>query len=105
MFAILNEQHKVVPTFDILYWEQWFEEIENRRVAETHVGDVKISTVFLGIDHGFHRKHLWFETMVFGGDYDGYQRRYETWNEAASGHKKVVHLVRATTRRQAKKIP
>jgi hypothetical protein len=35
-----------------------------------------------------------FETMIFGGPDDGYQRRYATWKEAEAGHKEALALVR-----------
>ncbi len=56
---------------DLFTWARWFEIDDNRRVAETFVGDVRISTVCLGLDHGFGGQPEWFETMVFGGSLDG----------------------------------
>jgi hypothetical protein len=52
-----------------------------------------VSTVFLGIDHNFgNGPPLLFETMVFGGEYDGYCKRYSTWEEAEGGHKTACAL-------------
>lgn len=34
--------------------------------------------------------------MVFGGPKDQYQRRYETWEEAEEGHKKIVNELRGS---------
>lgn len=67
---------------------------ENRRVAYTEVGDLRVSTVFLAIDH----QHgggspLLFETMIFGNDHRGeleYQDRCSTWEEAEAQHKEAV---------------
>jgi len=71
---------------DILEWARQFE-TSNRIVEETQIGDVKVSTVFLGIDHAFiGGEPLLFETMIFGGEEDGYQNRYSTWDEAVKGH-------------------
>ncbi len=36
---------------------------------------------------------LWFETMIFGGEHDCYEDRYETWEEAEVGHRKAMDLV------------
>ena len=48
----------------------------------------KISTVWLGLNHQFgNGPPLIFETMVFGGKYDGEQERYSTLEEAQNGHK------------------
>lgn len=78
----------------LLEWGRWFDDINNRRVAETFVGDVHISTVFLGIDHRFgDGPPLWFETMIFGGEHDEFQDRYSTLDEARSGHNRAVAMV------------
>lgn len=86
---------ELVPA-DLITWARWFEDGNNRRVAETFVGDVRISTVVLGADHsfGFAVKPLWFETMIFGGDHDQYQDRYETLEEAMQGHEKAVAVAK-----------
>lgn len=90
--AIL-EGKKVVPVADTLEWARWFERA-NRRVDESFIGNIRISTVFLGLDHGFSGgRRLWFETMIFGGSHDGYQERYETWEQAEQGHLKALALV------------
>ena len=83
---------KVVPCEDLRTWAQWIQQA-HRHVEETHIGQVRISTVFLGLDHGFGRVPLWFETMIFGGEHDQYQERYNSWTEAETGHKRAVELV------------
>ncbi len=84
-----------VPEPDIYKWAKWFENVDNRRVAWTEVGDVKISTVFLGLDHSFMRgTPILFETMIFGGEHDEYQERYHTLEEAMLGHERAVALVK-----------
>jgi hypothetical protein len=62
---------------------------------KTSVGDVTVSTIWLGIDHGFGRteRPLIFETMVFGGGLDDYQWRWSTVAEAQEGHNRVVQMV------------
>lgn len=84
-----------VPCEGPLKWARWFESA-NRQVAETKVGDVKISTVFLGLNHSFYpnAKPILFETMVFGGELDGEQERYCTWDEAEAGHEEMVRRVK-----------
>ena len=91
-----------VPEPDLLKWGRWFG-TANRHVAVTQVGGIRISTVFLGLDHNFSRffgepgEHLpiLFETMVFRGGEGGDGERYETWEQAEAGHKKWVARVRA----------
>lgn len=87
-----------VPAADVLSWARWFESAD-RHVAETWVTpDIRVSTIFLGLDHalwpGVHVPIL-FETMVFGGSLDQEQRRYATWGQAEQGHAEVVAQVRA----------
>jgi hypothetical protein len=94
-----------VPERDLLKWATWLEKnINKRHVGDTKIGPVRISTVFLGLDHNFFGDGLpiLFETMIFrGGDGDE-TWRYETWQEAEAGHKKAVDLVRAEILAKAK---
>jgi len=53
-----------------------------------------ISTVFLLVDHSFdHCGPVLFETMVFGGEADGEQWRYRTWDEAVEGHESAIRFI------------
>ena len=80
------EEKKPVPVKDIVEWARKFY-CQNRHVAKTKNGDVTVSTVFLGIDHSFDGgEPLLFETMIFGGNQDGYLERYPTWEDAEKGH-------------------
>lgn len=86
---------KVVETKDFIEWGKWLE-IQNRIVKQQVLKNgYFVSTVFLGLDHGFGRskKPIVFETAVFPNkknlrDVD--LRRYATWTEAEKGHKKIV---------------
>lgn len=80
----------------LIEWGQWFETAD-RHVAKTAVSDkVNVSTVFLGLDHSFgNGPPLLFETMIFGGEHDQYQDRYETWEQAEAGHKKAVEMAQS----------
>ena len=87
--------HEVVPATRDDFSRQ-FEDPDLRRVGSDHVGEVHVSTVFLGLDHAFTGgPPLVFETMVFGlpGESE-YQWRYHTWDEAAAGHVRVLTAVR-----------
>ena len=81
---------------DLLTWALWFERPARRRVAETFYGDVRVSTVFLGLDHSFGGPVpvLW-ETMVFGGVLDGEQYRYTSVADARAGHQAMCERVSA----------
>jgi len=78
---------------DVKEWAEWFENAD-RHVAETIVRGIRVSTVFLGIDHAFLDNGLpiLFETMTFNktGDILRIQYRYATWDEAKAGHDLVV---------------
>ncbi len=56
--------------------------------------EVCVSTVFLGVDHAYSGKPITFETMIFGGKYDQYQRRYYTVEQAKQGHQEALELVK-----------
>ena len=70
----------------------------DRTVAKETINNVDISTVFLGINHGWGDKILLFETMIFGGEFDQETNRYGTWDEAEIGHKAMVEKVKQATK-------
>lgn len=83
---------EVIPAIGVLDWARKF---DSNRVAWTRTGDTIVSTVFLGVDHQWIRgkpPHI-FETMIFGGQHEGYQERYATWDQAEAGHARAVELV------------
>lgn len=92
------EGDQPVATDDILEWARWFEQAD-RVVAKDEIGKIRISTVFLGIDHNFGNSGpsvLW-ETMIFGGEHDEYQERYTSRIDAENGHLRVVQLVKSAS--------
>jgi hypothetical protein len=79
-------------------WSEWLVSSE-RHVAETQVGPLWISTVFLGLDHSLSLNSrdddhmpILFETMIFGDEEDRYQTRCCTWDEAEAMHVKAVDV-------------
>ena len=94
---ILNG-HEPVPAIDMVTAANFFGDIDARRVAETVVGDARISTVFLCIDHNHSSNGppVLFESMIFcpgDAEIDENMRRYVTWDEAAAGHAELVEFV------------
>ena len=80
---------------DILKWAKWFEH-SDKRVAKSFIGEILISTVFLGIDHDFRSQGppLLFETRISGSEkFENFQERYSTWEEAEKGHQQAVAQV------------
>jgi hypothetical protein len=86
--------HEVVTTDSLAAWGRMFDDSDHRIVGFDMVEDVRVSTVFLGLDHNFGGgPPLLFETMVFGGEYDQQCDRYSTWDEAEAGHRAVVEAL------------
>ena len=86
--------HEPVREPDLLTWARWFETAD-RQVADSMQGDVRVSTVFLGLDHSFsdHGPPVLFETMVFVNGSSVDCERYSTWDEAETGHARWVRQV------------
>ena len=83
---------KAVPVVDFMTWARWFKEAD-RTVAKSSKGDMRVSTVFLGLDHQWgNGSPLLFETMIFGGEHDQYQERCATWEEAEAMHANACEL-------------
>lgn len=84
---------KTPKAVDLMEWAKWFETVD-RVVEKTSIGDVDVSTVFLGLDHSFGSgPPLLFESMIFGGDLDQETDRYETYEQAEAGHSAMVARV------------
>ncbi len=98
LYYTLDERGEPAPCEDILAWARWYESAD-RKVAFDRVGEARVSTVFLAIDHGIPwpmGKHspILDETMVFGGEHDLWQDRYCSAAEARAGHARVVARLR-----------
>jgi len=97
---ILDANGNPVVCTDLIEWATWYETAEFRRLAFDQVGEVKISTVFLGLDHNFAMTGppiLW-ETMIFGGPFDRELYRYTTRDLALIGHAEALLMVKTTMR-------
>lgn len=90
-----NKQGKEI---DLMKWAKLFENNNYKVVKQENVGKFRVSTVWIGLDHGFNGGNpLIFETMVFSQkkfkanqDNDFDQERYSTLEEAKKGHKEMV---------------
>ena len=81
-------------------WSSLIEDDEYRVVEATALegGDVRVSTVWTGIDYSFgavEGKHLMFETHIFGGPYAGEGGRNYTIDEAREYHALTVAALKA----------
>jgi hypothetical protein len=97
---ILNDEGDPEPCEDLMTWAAFMENQDARRIALDTVGDVMVSTVFLGLDHNFawlgrgaNPHPLVFKTMVFNGPLDQEQDRYHTRLEALIGHAEMLAKV------------
>jgi hypothetical protein len=86
--AAIDERHRLI--------KQYGNDADPHRVDRTMIGDVEVSTVFLPINHNFFGEGppTLFETMVFGGEHNGYQDRCATWEQAETMHQRTVDMVR-----------
>lgn len=87
-----------VVCHDLFEWGTWYETAD-RKVARDDIEGIIVSTVFLGIDHGFSADPdsdpLLFESLVFlPDDETGEMRRYFTWEEAEEGHSQIVDAIK-----------
>lgn len=107
---VLDENGEAVPERNVLRWGRWMGKHNLERiVARTLVGPYTVSTVFLGIDHGFFGEPRLWETMSFLTEVDneGFHksvddlpfRRWAYREEALRGHEEAVEEVRAVLRR------
>lgn len=103
---ILDAHGEPVPCADMLTWSRWMERADRRVAQDMDEGDehgvkVRVSTVFLGLDHNFSgrgRPVLW-ETLVFGGVLNGEMDRYTSLAAALAGHQAMCARVGATIER------
>lgn len=94
----LLEDGTVVKICKKLAREYWSND-ELRRIASTSFyknGDeIHVSTIFIPLDHSSISggDPVVFETMIFGGDNDGYQKRYSSLGAAQAGHNEACSMV------------
>ena len=75
------------PCEDLVEWAMWMGE-SNRQIARDEIGDVRVSTAFIGIAPGeADGVPALFETMVFPSNS---VRRYTTYQQALAGHAQTV---------------
>jgi hypothetical protein len=96
-YSTVKCRYLPVPELDPELFSKWFGRHKNRLLRRSRItNDIYVSTVFLGIDHnlsGLGFPVLW-ETMIFGGPQDGFQRRYSSRAAALKGHALAVALTK-----------
>lgn len=100
MYYTLNEQGVPVIEPDLTKFMWWFKETDLHVCDET-IGNARISTVFLCIDHSYSdgvEPVLW-KTMVFGGNMDKEQDRCSGSREQALAmHTRMVEKIKMAER-------
>lgn len=90
---LLDPSGQPRPEPDPLKWALAWE--KQRVVKSTHVEDFRVSTIFLGLDHGFGGgSPVLFETMIFGPGEERDCFRYCTRDEALAHHDQLVGKLR-----------
>lgn len=80
---------------DYQKWSTWYDNVEeNRCIKFTKVGNVNISTVFVGCNFS-NAPVVFFETKIFYGKHDQYTETYNTLDDALVGHERSVSLVKS----------
>lgn len=103
LFYILKD-NEITTTSDVLEWGK-FMEGEERLIKQQNIENngkkYFVSTVFLGIDHGFsflaEKRPVLFETMIFpetnDENWEEYQTRSCIKEEALKQHQEAVNFV------------
>lgn len=97
LYILAEDGRTPIPVDDTDAWVRWYE--SSCEGLKTEINGALVSTVFLGLDHGFpgaDEPILW-ETMIFGhAELEGYQERYSNYEDAMKGHELAVNLVKET---------
>lgn len=101
MWYLLDENKEPVPATMEEVMIKRENDLDLRQVGYAEINGVRVSTIFLGMDHGWrhepnHVPVLW-ETMIFNGEYDDYQERYTSHQDALEGHQKALLLITTKT--------
>jgi len=74
----------------------------DRHIGDETIGDLRVSTVFLGMDHNWGEgEPILFETIIFKNEVSLFEERYCTETQARQGHQEAIerakgHLERKT---------
>ncbi len=100
-----NDYYILVNKKSVLVgWDKYLEWLNKdpraTKLWNTSVGEGRVSTIFLGMDHSYAFEEptvpILFETMVFdtGTELDEAQERYSTYDEAYAGHNLMIERVK-----------
>jgi len=90
------ENKKIVSVDNVVEYLEKMEKAETN-VRTTAFQKIVVSSVFVGIDFSINtknRKPRIFETVVFGGSYNGYKYLSTSWNSTLKKHRQLVNLIK-----------
>ncbi len=80
--STLNEYKKYYADNDPMLWKDVIHQM------------LRVETHFLGLDMMYSSKPRIFETVVYGGKYNGFSRCYSTYKKASEGHQEILKMVK-----------
>ena len=100
MWYILNEKNKPIAA-TLSSYSQWSHEYPKKRIVkQENVGELYVSTVFLGMNRDYdEEKPILWETMIFSrNEYvennNEYKTRYTSYEDALIGHETALEFAR-----------
>jgi len=93
---ILDDDGNVIPC-RVDEFEEFMKDRSNKIVKQDRIffGRYLVSTVFLGVDHGWGSTPKFFETMILDRKFrDLYCERYEKRSQALEGHNRIKKTAR-----------
>lgn len=87
---------RAVPCADRAEWLNWYATAD-RLVADTRLGDIRVTTVFMGLEHNPlpDGRPTLFETEINIHGKASPLDRYAVWEDAEAGHAQVVRMIEA----------
>ena len=91
----MDKKGVIHKTIQFEKWLKFCRKIKNSTVRSTIHKNMRVSTVFLGIDtqFGTSKPPILFETRIIGGKRNGEKYLYVSKEDAIRGHKKVVSTI------------
>lgn len=90
-FTLADDGQTPVPC-DFAEWMAWNLHA-HRHLFETEFEDMRLSTVFIGIDSTAKLAPLLFESKIFGGVLDGAFTRCSSYEEAEAQHREGLEYM------------
>lgn len=94
-FKTYKLEGKQILPIELHLWGEWFENFDRQLYFDViGLENVEVSTVFLGIDHGYSCPPPLFETLITFGQFDGETFQATSFKEARRNHRQACRMVR-----------